>query len=43
MLPAGARAALTEVADHAMEDWAITRVPGRVERPELDELLHAAW
>lgn len=37
------RAALAEVADHAMDDWAITRVPRRVERPELDELLHAAW
>jgi alcohol dehydrogenase class IV len=37
------RAALAEVADHAMSDWAITRVPRRVERPELDELLHVAW
>jgi alcohol dehydrogenase class IV len=37
------RAALAEVADHAMDDWAITRVPRRVERPELDGLLHAAW
>jgi CoA-transferase family III/N-terminal half of MaoC dehydratase len=32
-----------EVADHAMTDWAITRVPRRMERPELDELLHVAW
>ena len=37
------RAALAEVADHAMDDWALTRVPRRVERPELDGLLHAAW
>ena len=37
------QAALAEVADHAMDDWALTRVPRRVERPELDELLHAAW
>jgi alcohol dehydrogenase class IV len=37
------RAALAEVADHAMDDWAITRLPRRVERPELDELLQAAW
>jgi alcohol dehydrogenase class IV len=37
------RAALAEVAGHAMDDWAITQVPRRVERPELDELLHAAW
>jgi len=37
------RAALAEVADHAMDDWALTRVPRRVERPELDKLLHAAW
>jgi alcohol dehydrogenase class IV len=37
------RAALAEVADHAMDDWAITRVPRRVERPELDDILHAAW
>jgi alcohol dehydrogenase class IV len=37
------RCALAEVADHAMDDWAITRVPRRVERPALDELLHAAW
>ena len=37
------RAALADVADHAMDDWALTRVPRRVERPELDELLHAAW
>ncbi len=37
------KAALAEVAGHAMDDWAITRVPRRVERPELDQLLHAAW
>jgi alcohol dehydrogenase class IV len=37
------RAALAEVAGHAMDDWAITRVPRRMERPELDELLQAAW
>jgi alcohol dehydrogenase class IV len=37
------RPALAEVADHAMNDWAITRVPRRVKRPELDELLQAAW
>ena len=37
------RAALAEVAHHAMDDWALTRVPRRVERPELDGLLHAAW
>ncbi|HMD95083.1 MAG TPA: iron-containing alcohol dehydrogenase, partial [Trebonia sp.] len=34
-------AALADVADHAMDDWALTRVPRRVERPQLDELLHA--
>jgi alcohol dehydrogenase class IV len=37
------RAALAEVANHAMDDWAITRVPRRIERQELDELLHVAW
>jgi alcohol dehydrogenase class IV len=37
------RPALAEVAVHAMNDWAITRVPRRVKRPELDELLHGAW
>jgi alcohol dehydrogenase class IV len=37
------RAALAEVADHAMSDWAITRVPRRIERTELEALLHAAW
>jgi alcohol dehydrogenase class IV len=37
------KADLAEVADHAMDDWAITRVPRHVERSELDELLHAAW
>lgn len=37
------RAALVEVIDHAMGDWAITRMPKPAERPELDELLHAAW
>jgi alcohol dehydrogenase class IV len=37
------RAALAEVAGHAMDDWVITRVPRRVERPELDKLLDAAW
>jgi alcohol dehydrogenase class IV len=37
------RAALAEVADHTMDDWAITRAPRRVDRPALDELLDAAW
>lgn len=37
------REALTEVADHAMGDWAITRAPRPVERQDLDELLHTAW
>jgi alcohol dehydrogenase class IV len=36
-------AALTEVADHAMADWAISQVPRPVARPQLDELLNAAW
>jgi len=37
------KAALADVADHAMDDWAITRVPRRVDRQELDQLLCAAW
>jgi len=37
------KAALADVADHAMGDWAITRVPRRVDRQELDQLLCAAW
>lgn len=36
-------AALAEIADHAIADWAITRVPRPVTRPQLDELLQAAW
>jgi hypothetical protein len=36
-------AALTEIADHAMADWAITRVPRPVARLQLDELVKAAW
>jgi hypothetical protein len=26
-----------------LDDWAITRVPRRVDRPDLDELLDTAW
>jgi alcohol dehydrogenase class IV len=37
------RAALAEVAEHAMDDWAITRVPRQPDRAELDGLLNAAW
>jgi alcohol dehydrogenase class IV len=37
------RAALAEVAEHAMDDWAITRVPRQPDRSELDGLLNAAW
>lgn len=34
---------LTEVADHTMDDWSLTRVPRPVERNDLLELLQAAW
>jgi alcohol dehydrogenase class IV len=37
------RAALADVARHTLDDWAITRVPRRVDRPDLDELLDTAW
>jgi alcohol dehydrogenase class IV len=37
------RGALVEVADHTMDDWSLTRIPRRVERADLLELLEAAW
>ncbi|MCI0143014.1 iron-containing alcohol dehydrogenase [Arthrobacter bambusae] len=38
-----ARDSLDAVVDHAMEDWAITRVPRRASREELTKLLEGAW
>jgi hypothetical protein len=35
--------AMALTAPAGLASWAITRVPRRVERPELNELLHAAW
>ncbi|WP_032404217.1 iron-containing alcohol dehydrogenase family protein [Rhodococcoides fascians] len=35
--------AITEVADHAMDDWSITTGPRAVDRQQLIELLTAAW
>jgi alcohol dehydrogenase class IV len=35
--------AIAEVADHALDDWSITRVPRPVSRDELTRLLQAAW
>lgn len=37
------RDALCEVADHAMDDWALSRVPRPPAREELIDLLRGAW
>jgi alcohol dehydrogenase class IV len=34
---------LAEIADHAMDDWSITRVPRRPSRDDLAALLAEAW
>jgi alcohol dehydrogenase class IV len=35
--------ALVEVAEHAMDDFSITRVPRPVDRDGLLQLLQTAW
>ena len=35
--------ALSEIADHALDDWSITRVPRPVDRDAVTELLETAW
>jgi alcohol dehydrogenase class IV len=35
--------ALPEIADHAMDDWSITRTPRPATRDDVVELLSAAW
>jgi alcohol dehydrogenase class IV len=35
--------ALDEIVEHALDDWAITRVPRPVDRPSLRGLLSQAW
>jgi alcohol dehydrogenase class IV len=37
------REALAEVAEHTMDDWALTQVPRPVRHGELADLLSAAW
>jgi alcohol dehydrogenase class IV len=37
------RSALAEAAKHAMDDWAITQVPRRVELADVMQLLESAW
>ena len=38
-----AQDALVEVAEHAVDDWSITRVPRPIDRDGLLQLLQAAW
>ncbi|WP_435111673.1 iron-containing alcohol dehydrogenase family protein [Nocardiopsis synnemataformans] len=37
------RAAIPEIAAHALDDWAVTTVPRRADRDELERLLDSAW
>jgi alcohol dehydrogenase class IV len=37
------RGALSEIAEHAMDDWTLTRVPRTVKCEDLIALLEAAW
>ena len=34
---------LSEIVDHTLDDWAVTRIPRAAGRDELTELVHAAW
>ncbi len=34
---------LPDITDHAMGDWSLSRIPRRVERRDLNDLLEAAW
>lgn len=38
-----AKESIDEIADHAMDDWTLSRVPRPVQKRDITELLQAAW